>query len=75
MSKIKAGEYVELQTILHPWEENQTITVNNREGQASVIVKHNSNKRITNTEQWTNAMHIYGAIYIPVHPLEAAAFF
>ena len=75
VAKIKAGEYVDLHAILNPRQENQTITVNNREGQASVSVKHISNRQISNIEQWTNAMHVYGAIYIPAHPAEAAAFF
>lgn len=68
VSTIKAGGYVQLYAVFNPREEYQTNTVNTRGKKASVSINHSFNSRTSNIEQWTNAMHIYEAIYIPAHP-------
>lgn len=73
--KIKVGEYVDLYSLIHPLHDQQTITVNTIEGKPSINIKQLSGRKISNIEQWTHAMLIYGAIHVQANPAEAAGFF
>ena len=75
ISKIRQGEFVDFPLLLDPHEDQQSIIVNTVNGQPSINVKKASSSKITSISQWTDAMLIYGAIYIQAQPKQASAFF
>ena len=73
--KIIKGEYVDLYSIINPGNEGRSIAVDNLSGQPTVRFTQAPSKRISHIEQWTRAMHIFGAIYLPSATAEIPAFF
>ena len=73
-SKIRQGEYVELEALLHPTSEDLTIQVQ-PDKSATISLAPNKKRDVTSIEQWTAAMHIYGSIYLPAHQEEIAQYF
>ncbi len=73
--RIKQGEYVDLATVLNPSEDHQTIVVNSIQGQPSINFKRSNNTKLYNIDQWTDAMLVYGSIYLVAQPDQTAQFF
>ena len=65
VQKIKAGEYIDLYSILFPYKETQTLVVNTTEGGASTVnVQQNQTRQLNSIDMWTSATNIYGSIYV-----------
>ena len=73
-SKIVAGEYIDLSVLIFPSSDNYTIEVEPN-SKATIALSNPDKKNISNIAIWTSAMLVYGAVYLPNHVSEIAAFF
>ena len=75
--QIVTREYIDLGCLLSPEADsdmNFNVSVGD-EGPSIVLNSARKVKPILNINGWTNAMHIYGSIYLRAHPDEIAPFF
>ena len=72
-TKIISREYVELSALLWPSNDSYTIQVepNNK---ATINLSNKDRKNVTNIENWTSAMFIYGGVYLGAYPTESPQF-
>ncbi len=74
-SKIIAGEYIDLSSLLNPFFNDEivglNIGLNGQQGSSSPFIKVNNRPRsIESIHTWTSAMLIYASVYLPHHTSE-----
>lgn len=77
ISKIVAGEFVELAQILFPsgTDEVELRMSFNQDGSRALNLEPPRARSVTSIEAWTSAMLVYGAVYLPMHVGEVSDFF